>query len=176
MSDTALSEEMLAAIDRAVEARLQALMPRVGIGYDIHRFSDGRALVLGGVDVPSDQGLLGHSDADAATHAIIDALLGAACLGDIGHLFPDSDAQWKGADSLVLLRAVKARLTEAGFRVGSVDVTIIAEHPKMAPHVPAMRKNLEAILDAPVSVKATTHEKLVLWAAAKVWPPSPARC
>lgn len=160
MTETALSQEVLEAIDRAVEARIRDLTPRVGIGYDIHRFSEGRPLILGGMDVPSDLGLIGHSDADAATHAIIDAMLGAACLGDIGHMFPDSDPQWKGASSLDLLRAVQTRVREAGFDVSSVDVTIIAEKPRLAPHVPIMRGNLERILNAPVSVKATTHEKL----------------
>lgn len=142
---------------------MAAMAPRVGVGYDIHRFSEGRALVLGGVDVPSDVGLAGHSDADAATHAIIDAMLGAACLGDIGHFFPDTDPQWKGVSSLKLLDACRERVEREGWRTSSVDVTIIAEKPKLAPHIPRMRETLAGVLrlsPGAVSLKATTHEGL----------------
>jgi 2-C-methyl-D-erythritol 2,4-cyclodiphosphate synthase len=163
MSESALSPELLEAVNRAVDARVAALAPRVGIGYDIHRFVSGRPLILGGVEVAADQGLEGHSDADAATHAVIDAILGAACLGDIGHFFPDTDPRWKGADSQRLLAGCRERIEAEGWRVSSVDVTVIAEKPRLAPHVPAMRQALARTLglsvDA-VSLKATTHEKL----------------
>ncbi|MDD6077126.1 MAG: 2-C-methyl-D-erythritol 2,4-cyclodiphosphate synthase [Clostridiales bacterium] len=136
---------------------------RIGHGYDVHRLVPGRKLILGGVEIPHTTGLLGHSDADVLTHALMDALLGAAAMGDIGHLFPDSDAQYAGADSLQLLRAVMERLRAAGYAVGNVDCTVLAQAPKLAPHVLQMRKNLAEILgcglDA-VSVKATTEEGL----------------
>lgn len=136
---------------------------RVGHGYDVHRLTEGRALILGGVTVPFDRGLLGHSDADVLTHAVMDALLGAAALGDIGQLFPDSDAAYAGADSIALLRRVTALLREHGWQVGNVDATMVAQAPRLAPYVPEMRRRLaEAMgLDVDcVSVKATTEERL----------------
>ena len=136
---------------------------RVGHGYDVHRLTEGRALILGGVTVPFDRGLLGHSDADVLTHAVMDALLGAAALGDIGKLFPDSDAAYAGADSIALLERVTALLREHGWQVGNVDATVVAQTPKLAPYVPEMRRRLaEAMgLDVDcVSVKATTEEGL----------------
>lgn len=136
---------------------------RVGHGYDVHRLVEGRALILGGVTVPFDRGLLGHSDADVLTHAVMDALLGAAALGDIGKLFPDSDAAYAGADSIALLERVTALLREHGWQVGNVDATVVAQAPRLAPYIPDMRRRLaEAMgLDVDgVSVKATTEEKL----------------
>ena len=136
---------------------------RVGHGYDVHRLTEGRALILGGVTVPFDRGLLGHSDADVLTHAVMDALLGAAALGDIGKLFPDSDAAYAGADSIALLERVTALLRERGWQVGNVDATVVAQAPKLAPYIPEMRRRLaEAMgLDVDcVSVKATTEERL----------------
>lgn len=138
-------------------------MTRCGIGYDVHRFVEGRQLVLGGVDIPHEKGLLGHSDADVATHALIDALLGAVAAGDIGKFFPDTAAEWKDASSIDLLRRVCTFLDAAKWRIGNVDVTIICETPKLAPFIPAMRACLADALgvgvDA-VSVKATTVEGL----------------
>ena len=136
---------------------------RVGHGYDVHRLAEGRALILGGVTVPFDRGLLGHSDADVLTHAVMDALLGAAALGDIGKLFPDSDAAYAGADSIALLERVTALLREHGWQVGNVDATVVAQAPRLAPYIPEMRRRLaEAMgLDVDcVSVKATTEERL----------------
>ena len=136
---------------------------RIGYGYDVHRLVPGRALVLGGVTVPFEKRLLGHSDADVLTHAVMDALLGAAALGDIGKLFPDSDAAYAGADSIALLRRVTALLREHGWQVGNVDATVVAQAPKLAPYIPEMRRRLaEAMgLDVDcVSVKATTEERL----------------
>ena len=136
---------------------------RVGHGYDVHRLVAGRALILGGVTVPFDRGLLGHSDADVLAHAVMDALLGAAALGDIGKLFPDSDAAYAGADSIALLERVTALLREHGWQVGNVDATVVAQTPKLAPYIPDMRRRLaEAMgLDVDcVSVKATTEERL----------------
>ena len=136
---------------------------RIGYGYDVHRLVPGRALVLGGVTVPFEKGLLGHSDADVLTHAVMDALLGAAALGDIGKLFPDSDARYAGADSTALLRQVTAVLAEAGWTIVNVDATVAAQAPKLAPYIPEMRERLAAAmgLDAGcVSVKATTEEGL----------------
>ncbi len=136
---------------------------RVGHGYDVHRLVEGRALILGGVTVPFDRGLLGHSDADVLTHAVMDALLGAAALGDIGQLFPDSDAAYAGADSIALLERVTALLREHGWQVGNVDATVVAQTPKLAPYIPEMQRRLaEAMgLDVDcVSVKATTEERL----------------
>ena len=136
---------------------------RVGHGYDVHRLTEGRALILGGVTVPFDRGLLGHSDADVLTHAVMDALLGAAALGDIGKLFPDSDAAYAGADSIALLERVTALLREHGWQVGNVDATVVAQAPRLAPYIPEMRRRLaEAMgLDVDgVSVKATTEERL----------------
>ncbi len=136
---------------------------RIGHGYDVHRLVEGRKCILGGVEIAHETGLLGHSDADVLVHAVMDALLGAAALGDIGKLFPDTDPQWKGADSLELLRKVRARLEEAGWQVGNIDATIIAQTPRMAPHIETMRQNIAAALDiavGQVNVKATTEEKL----------------
>ena len=136
---------------------------RIGHGYDVHRLTEGRKLILGGVDIPYDKGLLGHSDADVLTHAIMDALLGAAALGDIGKLFPDTDPAYAGADSLMLLERVRERLSKAGYRVGNIDATILAQRPKLAPHIPQMRTNLANRLGIEVdqvSIKATTEEGL----------------
>lgn len=136
---------------------------RIGHGYDVHRLVEGRRLILGGVDIPYEKGLLGHSDADVLTHAIMDALLGAAAMGDIGKLFPDRDPAYAGADSLVLAREVAKRIRQAGYEIGNIDSTVIAQAPKLAPHIQAMRRNLADALgievDA-VSVKATTEEGL----------------
>lgn len=136
---------------------------RIGQGYDVHRLVEGRKLILGGVEIEYDKGLLGHSDADVLVHAIMDALLGAAALGDIGKLFPDSDPAYEGADSLALLREVGKRLRAEGFEIGNLDSTVIAQAPKLAPHIQRMRANIAAALDvdvARVSVKATTEERL----------------
>jgi 2-C-methyl-D-erythritol 2,4-cyclodiphosphate synthase len=136
---------------------------RIGHGFDVHALAPGRRLVIGGVEIPFDRGLAGHSDADVLLHAITDALLGAAGLGDIGRHFPDSDPQFKDADSRALLRAAAARVRQAGFRVANVDATIIAQAPKMAPHIAQMVANIAADLGlAPsrVNVKATTTERL----------------
>jgi len=136
---------------------------RIGHGYDVHALTTGRKLILGGVDIPHTKGLAGHSDADALIHAICDALLGAAALGDIGRHFPDSDAQYKGIDSRKLLRMVRARVAEKGWRVGNVDATLIAQAPRLAPHIPQMIANLAADLEVDAScinVKATTTERL----------------
>ena len=136
---------------------------RVGHGYDVHRLVEGRALILGGVTVPFDRGLLGHSDADVLTHAVMDALLGAAALGDIGKLFPDSDAAYAGADSIALLERVTALLREHGWQVGNVDATVVAQAPKLAPYIPEMRRRLAGAMGLDVdcvSVKATTEERL----------------
>ena len=136
---------------------------RVGTGFDVHHLVVGRALIMGGVTIPYERGLLGHSDADVLLHAIADALLGAAALGDIGKHFPDTDPAHSGADSRVLLRTVVKRVLESGWRVGNIDATIIAQAPKMAPHIAQMRSNIAADcgveLDC-VSVKATTTEQL----------------
>lgn len=136
---------------------------RVGYGYDVHRLTENRALVLGGVTVPFERGLLGHSDADVLTHAVMDALLGAAALGDIGQLFPDSDARYAGADSIALLRRVTEVLRENGFVPVNTDVTVAAQAPKLAPYVPEMRRRLAQAMGVDVSrvsVKATTEEQL----------------
>ena len=136
---------------------------RIGHGYDVHRLVEGRSLVLGGVRIPFEKGLDGHSDADVLTHAVMDALLGAAAMGDIGKLFPDTDDRYLGADSIALLREVDRRLTEAGYRLGNLDVTVIAQRPKLAPYINQMRQNLAAALRTElqnVSVKATTEEHL----------------
>ena len=136
---------------------------RIGHGYDVHRLVPGRKLILGGVEIPYEKGLLGHSDADVLTHAVMDAILGAAALGDIGMLFPDSDPKYRGADSLELLREVIRILSEAGYRVGNLDATVLAQAPKLSPYKAQMRQNLAeaAGLDvAQVSVKATTEEGL----------------
>ena len=136
---------------------------RIGEGWDVHALVPGRKLVLGGVEVPFERGLLGHSDADVLLHAITDALLGAAGLGDIGRHFPDTDPRFKGADSVALLTEAAARVREAGWRVGNIDSTVIAQAPKLAPHIEAMRQRIAAalgLLEAQVNVKAKTAEKL----------------
>lgn len=136
---------------------------RIGHGYDVHRLVEGRKLILGGVEVPHTLGLLGHSDADVLTHAVMDALLGAAALGDIGRHFPDTDPAYKGADSLVLLDHVMVLLEKAGWQVGNVDATILAQKPKLAPYIDQMRDNLARrmkVAPEQVNVKATTEEKL----------------
>ena len=136
---------------------------RIGHGYDVHRLVEGRSLILGGVRIPFEKGLDGHSDADVLTHAVMDALLGAAAMGDIGKLFPDTDDRYLGADSIALLREVDRRLTEAGYRLGNLDVTVIAQRPKLAPYINQMRQNLAAALHTElqnVSVKATTEAHL----------------
>ena len=136
---------------------------RVGHGYDVHRLTEGRKLILGGVDIPWEKGLLGHSDADVLLHALMDAMLGAAALGDIGRHFPDNDERYAGADSLQLLREVARLLDEAGYRLVNADCTILAQRPKLMPHIPAMRENIARALDTDmdaISVKATTEEGL----------------
>jgi 2-C-methyl-D-erythritol 2,4-cyclodiphosphate synthase len=132
---------------------------RTGIGIDTHRFEEGRRLVLGGVEIPGERGLAGFSDADVLTHAIVDALLGAAGLGDIGELFPDTDELWRDADSMALLRDVLGRVQAAGWAVAHVDTTVILERPKLAPHRDAIRESLASVLGS-VNVKFTTGEKM----------------
>jgi 2-C-methyl-D-erythritol 2,4-cyclodiphosphate synthase len=136
---------------------------RIGQGYDVHALVPGRRCIIGGVDIPHDRGLLGHSDADVLLHAITDALLGAAGLGDIGRMFPDSDPQWAGADSRVLLRCAAARVAADGWRVANVDATVICQTPKISPHVAAMCANIAADLGvaaAAINIKGKTTEKL----------------
>lgn len=136
---------------------------RIGIGYDIHRLVEGRLLILGGIEIPFEKGLLGHSDSDVLTHAICDALLGAAALGDIGAHFPDTDPRFQGASSLDLLSHVASLIAERGYTISNVDTIIIAERPKLAPHIPRMRERLAAVLEIKldqVSVKAKTSEGL----------------
>ena len=136
---------------------------RIGHGYDVHRLTEGRRLILGGVEVPYEKGLLGHSDADVLTHAVMDALLGAAALGDIGKLFPDTDAAYAGISSILLLERVAERLREAGYAVVNLDATVLAQAPKLAPYRERMRENLARALSldtSRVSVKATTEEGL----------------
>lgn len=136
---------------------------RIGHGYDVHRLAEGRKLILGGVEISWEKGLLGHSDADVLTHAVMDALLGAAGLGDIGRHFPDTDPAYAGADSLKLLEHVMELLRERGFAVGNVDATVLAQRPKLAPHIPLMRDNLARVMGVDpgrVNVKATTEEGL----------------
>ena len=138
---------------------------RIGFGYDVHRLVPDRRLVLCGVGIPYEMGLLGHSDADVAVHALMDAILGALALGDIGHLFPDSDPKYKDADSMALLREVIGKMRECGYALGNLDITIIAERPKLAPYIAKMRENLAAAFGCEtdrVSVKATTEEGLGL--------------
>jgi len=140
-----------------------ALNFRIGMGWDVHAFAEGRPLVLGGVTIPFDRGLLGHSDADVLCHALCDALLGAAALGDIGIHFPDSDPRYRGVSSLVLLEAVRDRIRQAGYGIVNVDVTVLAQKPKIAPYIAPMRRTLARILELAeeaVSVKATTTEGL----------------
>jgi 2-C-methyl-D-erythritol 2,4-cyclodiphosphate synthase len=136
---------------------------RIGVGNDIHRLVEGRKLILGGVEIPYDRGSLGHSDGDSLTHAITDALLGAAALGDIGSHFSDKDPRWAGADSLVFLRQVRGLLEEKGFEIANIDATILAERPKMAPHVAEMKTRLAeamAIDQSQINIKAKTNEGL----------------
>ena len=136
---------------------------RIGHGYDVHRLAEGRKLILGGVDIPYEKGLLGHSDADVLTHAAMDALLGAAALGDIGRHFPDSDPKYAGADSVGLFRAVCSMLRQRGYSISNLDCTVIAQAPKLAPFIDQMRKNLAEAGDLPIdriSIKATTEERL----------------
>ena len=138
-------------------------MMRVGHGYDVHRLVEGRKLILGGVEIPWEKGLLGHSDADVLVHAVMDALLGAAGLWDIGHAFPDNDPAYAGIDSMLLLARVRDMLTEKGYTVGNVDATILAQRPKLASHIPQMRRNIAQVLGVEedcVNVKATTEEGL----------------
>ena len=138
-------------------------MFRIGHGYDVHKLTEGRKLIMGGVDIPHSLGLLGHSDADVLLHAISDALLGALALGDIGKHFPDTDPAYKGADSLKLLQAVYSLVQENGYEVCNIDATVLAQKPKLAPHIPAMRQNIADALGVDVnkiSVKATTEEGL----------------
>ena len=136
---------------------------RVGMGYDVHRLSAGRKLIIGGVEIPYEKGLLGHSDADVLLHAIMDALLGAAALGDIGKHFPDTSDEFRGIDSKVLLSRTMGLVSSAGYRVGNVDITIALQRPKLAPYIPLMRETLAGLMNVPagsVSVKATTTERL----------------
>lgn len=136
---------------------------RIGHGYDVHRLVEGRRLILGGVDIPFEKGLLGHSDADVLVHALMDAMLGALALGDIGKLFPDTAPEYEGADSLKLLRRVNEIITDKGYCLGNADCTIVAQRPKLAGYIPAMRENIARVLDADlskISVKATTEERL----------------
>ena len=136
---------------------------RIGHGYDVHKLVPGRKLILGGVEIPHTVGLLGHSDADVLTHALMDALLGAAALGDIGHLFPDNDPAYEGAASILLLREVMKRLNAEGWKLGNADITVLAQAPKLAPHIEKMRGILSEAMDcsvSQVSVKATTEEGL----------------
>ncbi len=136
---------------------------RIGHGYDVHRLVPDRRLILGGVDIPYEKGLLGHSDADVLVHALMDALLGSAAMGDIGKLFPDNDERFSGADSLLLLKEVMRRLREAGYELNNADCTILAQRPKLAKHIQSMRDNIAEAMSVPVeliSVKATTEEGL----------------
>ena len=138
-------------------------MIHIGHGYDVHRLTEGRKLILGGVDIPHETGLLGHSDADVLLHAISDALLGAAAMGDIGKLFPDTDERYRGANSLDLLKKVSVHLLSAGWKIVNIDSTVIAQAPKLAPYIPEMRRKISLALALPlasVSVKATTEEGL----------------
>lgn len=138
-------------------------MFRIGHGYDVHKLVEDRKLILGGVEVPHDKGLLGHSDADVLVHAIMDSMLGALALGDIGHLFPDTDQKFKGADSLELMRKVCRIIDEKGYTVGNIDATVIAQSPKLAPYIVTMRENIAGVCSCDISrisVKATTEEKL----------------
>ena len=136
---------------------------RIGHGYDVHRLTEDRPLIIGGVKIPYEKGLLGHSDADVLLHAVSDAILGAAAMGDIGKLFPDTDEKYKGADSLLLLKEVVSRVREKGMKIGNIDCTIIAQKPKMSPYIEDMRKNIAdacGVSEDFINVKATTEEKL----------------
>ena len=136
---------------------------RIGHGYDVHRLTEGRKCIIGGVDIPYSKGLLGHSDADVLVHAVMDAVIGALCLGDIGKLFPDNDPEYEGADSILLCSRVAEVMKEKGYKIGNVDATVIAQAPKMSPYIIQMRENIARALETDVenvSVKATTEEKL----------------
>ncbi len=136
---------------------------RIGHGYDVHRLMEGRPCIIGGVDIPFEKGLLGHSDADVLLHAVMDSVLGAMAAGDIGKLFPDNDPAYKGADSLMLTRRVAEVMAQRGYRLVNVDATVIAQAPKLSPHIPAMREHIAEAFGVPVdsvSVKATTEERL----------------
>ncbi len=136
---------------------------RIGNGYDVHRLAEGRKLVIGGVDIPFEKGLDGHSDADVLVHAVIDSLFGAAGMADIGSHFPDSDPKYKGADSIGLLRETGRLVKEAGFTIGNIDTIIVAQRPKMAPYIPEMKRNMSLVLGIPeerIGIKAKTEEKL----------------
>ena len=136
---------------------------RIGHGYDVHRLVEGRKLIIGGVEIDHEKGLLGHSDADVLAHAISDALLGALAMGDIGHLFPDNDPQYEGADSLWLMSQIVPLIEKAGYKISNIDSTVIAQAPKLAPHTQRMRENIAKVLSVPVdsvSIKATTEEGL----------------
>ena len=136
---------------------------RVGIGYDVHKFEEGRKLIIGGVDIPYEKGLAGHSDADVLIHAIMDAICGAMCIGDIGSLFPDNDKKYKDIDSLILLAELRKKLEENNYKIGNIDSIVIAQEPKMRPYIAQMRTNIASVLGISiddVSVKATTTEKL----------------
>lgn len=136
---------------------------RIGNGYDVHKLTEGRALILGGVDIPFEKGLLGHSDADVLVHAVIDAVIGALGIGDIGRHFPDTDERYKGADSLVLLKRTGKMATEMGYKIVNIDSIIVAQKPKLLPYIEQMRKNIADVLEmdaADVNVKAKTEEKL----------------
>lgn len=138
-------------------------MFRIGHGYDVHRLTENRKLILGGVDIPHDKGLLGHSDADVLVHAIMDSILGALALGDIGHLFPDNDDNYKNADSIKLLEKVCQVMENNGYKIGNIDSTVIAQKPKLAPYIIKMRENIAEACEcdiSQISVKATTEEKL----------------
>ena len=138
-------------------------MFRIGHGYDVHKLGENRKLIIGGVDIPYERGLIGHSDADVLTHAIMDALLGAAALGDIGGMFPDNDPKYEGADSIGLLRAVCAALKEKGYTIGNIDATVIAQRPKLKPYIAKMRETVAKACNVEtdcVNIKATTEERL----------------
>jgi 2-C-methyl-D-erythritol 2,4-cyclodiphosphate synthase/2-C-methyl-D-erythritol 4-phosphate cytidylyltransferase len=162
-SESSWGCQTMTGVERLKGIQEVVVLPRIGEGFDVHRLVEDRKLILGGVEVPHHLGLLGHSDADVLAHAIMDALLGAAALGDIGKHFPDSDEAWRGADSLVLLRHVAALLAQNGYAIGNVDATVAAQRPRLAPHIPQMRVNLAEAMGVPVdrvSVKATTTERL----------------
>ena len=136
---------------------------RIGHGYDVHKLVEGRRCIIGGVDIPHSLGLLGHSDADVLGHAIMDAVIGAMALGDIGHLFPDTDDAYKDADSMILCQRVAQVMWDKGYEIGNIDATVIAQRPKLAPHITAMRENIARVFNTDienVSIKATTEEKL----------------
>lgn len=136
---------------------------RIGHGYDVHRLTEGRKLILGGVEIPHEKGLLGHSDADVLLHAVCDALLGAAALGDIGKHFPDSDEKYKGISSMLLLGEVHKKIASLGYGIGNIDITLIAQRPKISPYAEEMKKNIEKVLEIPpgtVNIKGTTEEHL----------------